>query len=71
MDVKEKSQKVIDELTDDQIQSVLTAVQEMFYENSKIKTGLNAGALTLPQFEEGKPTPCSIVQCSSNHATST
>ena len=57
MDVKEKSQKVIDELTDDQIQSVLTAVQEMFYETSKIKTGLNAGALTLPQFEEGKLAP--------------
>ena len=48
MDVKEKSQKVIDELTDDQIQSVLTSVQEMFYETSTIKSGLNAGALTLP-----------------------
>lgn len=50
----EKSQNVIDEMTDDQIQAVLSSFQNMFYQKSSFKDGPNAGKLNLTQFEDGK-----------------
>jgi hypothetical protein len=43
----EKTQELLSELTDDQIQSVLTSIQQMFYATSDYKEGENAGKLNL------------------------